>query len=118
VLERKAEAAMKRHLGRPFFTIVRPVDALRRMLAADPYKSFRLKPGSRRVVTFLRGKPKARLGLPIELDDARILHRRGGEVFSAYMPSPRGPVFVTLIEQALGKNLTTRTWETGMKVAK
>jgi hypothetical protein len=56
--------------------------------------------------------------LPIELDDARILHRRGGEVFSAYMPSPRGPVFVTLIEQALGKNLTTRTWETVMKVAK
>jgi uncharacterized protein (DUF1697 family) len=117
VLERKAEAAMKRHLGRPFFTIVRPVDALRRMLAADPYKSFRLRPGSKRVVAFLRGK-KARLGLPIELDDARILHRRGGEVFSAYVPSPRGPVFVTLIEQALGKNLTTRTWETVMKVAK
>src|SRR5262245_36463222 len=63
-LERKAEAAMKKHLGQAFLTIVRPVDALRAMLAADPYKAFRLKPGSKRIVTFLRRKPKARLGLP------------------------------------------------------
>jgi len=118
VLERKAEAAMKKHLGHAFLAIVRPVDVLRRMLAADPYKSFRLKPGSKRVVTLLRGKPKAGVGLPIELDDSRILQRRGGEVFSAYVPSPRGPVFMTLIEKTLGKNLTTRTWETVMKVAK
>lgn len=118
VLERRAEAAMENHLGHAFLTIVRPVDALRKMLAADPYKSFRLKPGSKRVVTFLRGKPRARLGLPIELDDSRILCTRGGEVFSAYVPSPRGPVFMTLIEKTLGKNLTTRTWQTAMKVAK
>src|SRR6266516_1481199 len=32
-LERKAEAAMKKHLGRAFLTIVRPVEALRTMLA-------------------------------------------------------------------------------------
>ncbi len=117
-LERKAEAAMKKHLGHAFLTIVRPVDALRRMLAADPYKSFRLRPGSKRVVTFLRGKPKGRLGLPIEFDGSCILLRRGGEVFSAYVPNPRGPVFMTLIEKTLGKVVTTRTWETVMKVAK
>jgi len=69
-------------------------------------------------VTFLRGKPKARFGLPIELDGARILGRRDGEVFRAYVRSPRGPVFMRLIEKTLGTNLTTRTWETGMKVAK
>jgi uncharacterized protein (DUF1697 family) len=117
-LERKAEAAMKKHLGYAYLTIVRPIDALRRMLATGPYKAFRLKPGSKRVVTFLRGKPKAGLALPIELDDSRILCRKGGEVFSAYVPSPRGPVFMTLIEKTLGKGLTTRTWETVMKVAK
>ena len=116
-LERNAEAAMEKHLGDPYLTIVRPIDALRRMLARDPYKSFRLKPGSKRVVTFLRGKPEAGLALPIELHDARILCRKGGEVFSAYVPSPRGPVFMTLIEKTLGKDLTTRTWETVMKVA-
>ncbi len=117
-LERKAEAAMKKHLGHAFLTIVRSVDALRRMLAADPYKSFRLRPGSKRVVTFLRRKPKGRFGSPIEFDGSCILLRRGGEVFSAYVPNPRGPVFMTLIEKTLGKVVTTRTWETVMKVAK
>ncbi|HLW58540.1 MAG TPA: DUF1697 domain-containing protein [bacterium] len=117
-LERKTEAAIKKHLGHAHLTIVRPIDALRRMLATNPYKFFRLKPGSKRVVTFLRGNPHARFALPIELDDSRILHRKGGEVFSAYVPGPDGPVFMRLIEKTLGKDLTTRTWETVMKVAK
>ena len=116
-LERRAEAAMKKHLGQAFLAIVRPVDTLRRMLASDPYTPFRLKPGSKRVVTFLRGKPKGELTLPVERDGARILHRKGGEVFSAYARTPRGPVFMVLIEKTLGRNVTTRTWETVMKVA-
>ncbi len=118
VLERKAEAAMKKHLGHAFLTIVRPVDALRRVLASDPYKSFRLKPGSKRVVTFLRGKPNVRLALPIELQGSRILRRRGGEVFSVYVPGPRGAVFMVLIEKTFGKNVTTRSWDTVATVAK
>jgi uncharacterized protein (DUF1697 family) len=117
-LERKAEAAMTKHLGRAFFTIVRPLDALRSILASDPYASFGLKPGSKRVVTFLRGKAPATLRLPIELHGARILCRKGGEVFSAYVPSPRGPVFMTLLDKTLGKDVTTRTWDTVMKVAR
>ena len=117
-LERRIEAVLTKELGRTFLTIVRPVDALRRMLASDPYASFRLKPGSKRIVTFLRGKPAARLALPIELHGSRILRRKGGEVFSVYVPSPRGPVFMALIEKTLGKEVTTRTWETVRKVAR
>lgn len=117
-IERRAEAAMKKHLGHAFLTIVRPVAALRKMLAADPYRSFRLAPGSKRVVTFLRGKPKVGPALPIELHGSRILHRKGGEVFSAYVPHPRGAVFMTLIEKAFGPGVTTRSWETVTKVAR
>src|SRR5438067_3145536 len=51
-LQRKAEAAMKKHLGNPFFTIVRPVEALREILAADPFRAFRLPPAAKRIVTF------------------------------------------------------------------
>src|SRR5919197_5085416 len=92
-LARKAEAAMKERLGNAFPTIVRPVDALREMLARDPYAAFRLKPGAKRVVTFLRETPRARLDLPIALDGARILRIERAHVFSAYVPGPRGPVF-------------------------
>lgn len=117
-LQRKAQAAMLKRLGRDFLTIVRSVDALRAMLETDPYKRFDLAPGAKRIVTFLRGRPTSQIVLPIELDGARILSMADGAVFSAYMPSPKGPVFMRLIEKTFGKELTTRTWDTVAKVAR
>jgi uncharacterized protein (DUF1697 family) len=117
-LQRQAEAAMMKRLGHAFLTIVRSIDALREMLASDPYQAFRLKPGTKRIVTFLRDRPTSKLALPIAIDGARILSMKGGEVFSAYVPNPKGPVFMTLIEKTFGKQLTTRTWETVAKVAR
>jgi uncharacterized protein (DUF1697 family) len=117
-LQRKAEAAMQEQLGNGFLTIVRPIDALRELLASDPYKAFHLAPGAKRIVTFLRDKPKAKLALPIELDGAQILRIDGQEVFSAYVQNPKGAVFMTLIEKTFGKAATTRTWDTVAKVAR
>ena len=114
-LERRAEAAMNERLGRSFLPIVRPLEALHAMLAADPYRGFRLAPGSKRVVTFLRGAVAPKVQLPVELDGARILCVRGGEALGAYVRTPRGPVFMTLIEKTFGKDVTTRTWETVRK---
>jgi uncharacterized protein (DUF1697 family) len=115
-LQRKAEAAMTATLGRAFLTIVRSLDALREIVDADPYAAFKLPPGAKRVVTFLRDPPRSKLALPVEVDGARILRLRGSEVFTAYVPSSRGPVFMTLIEKTFGDALTTRTWDTVRKV--
>jgi uncharacterized protein (DUF1697 family) len=117
-LQRKAEAAMMKRLGHDFLTIVRPIDALREMLASDPYKGFDLPARAKRIVTFLRGKPASKLALPIELHGARILSMKDGEIFSAYVPNPKGAIFMTLIEKTFGKELTTRTWDTVAKVAR
>jgi len=115
-LQRKVEAAMTEHLGQSFLTIVRTAEALRAILDSDPYKAFRHGPQSKRVVTFLRQAPTSRVKLPIEFYGARILCVRGTEVFSAYIPGPRGPVFMSLIERTFGKDVTTRTWDTVKKV--
>ncbi len=117
-LRKKIEAALLRRLGNAFLTIVRPVDALRELLAADPYRGFRLDPAAKRIVTFLLKKPTAKVKLPIELDGARILAIKGREVFSAYSRTPKGPVFMTLLQKTFGKEQTTRTWETVTKVAR
>ncbi|HMG22179.1 MAG TPA: DUF1697 domain-containing protein [Kofleriaceae bacterium] len=116
LIQRKAEAAMTDELGRSFLTMVRSLDALRALVDADPFAEFRLAAGSKRVVTFLRDPPRAALALPIELDGARVLCLRGSELYSAYVPSPKGPVFMTLIQKTLGEALTTRTWDTVKKV--
>ena len=117
-LQRKAEAAMFERLGQVFLTIVRPIETLRQLLASDPYKKFGVSPNAKRIVTFLREAPTAKLKLPIESDGARILAMKGREIFSAYLPSPKGPVFMALIEKTFGKELTTRTWDTITKVVR
>lgn len=117
-LARKAEKAMEEALDRTFLTIVRPVDTLRALLDADPYASFRLPAEAKRVVTFLRDAPRSKVTLPDEVDGARILKVTGTEVFSAYVPSPRAPAFMAVIEKTFGKEVTTRTWDTVKKVAR
>ena len=117
-LERRAEKAMKAALGHSFLTIVRSIDALGAMLEAEPHSAFRLAAGSKRIVTFLRRPAASVPSLPITMDTARILRVDGAEVFSAYVPSARGPVFMTLIEKTFGKDVTTRTWDTVGKVVR
>ena len=116
-LERKVEAAIEKGLGKHFMTIVRPVDGLRELLKRDPYKAHKVKADAKRIVTFLR-KPPEGLALPIEQDGARIVHLEGNDLFTAYLPTPKGPVFMKLIEKAAGsKEQTTRTWQTLERIA-
>ncbi len=106
------ESGMARHLPRSFPTIVRRVEYLTTLLAQDPYAGFRISAKDKRVVTFLSERYQGKLVLPIELDGARILAVKGGEVFTVYEPSIKGPVFMTLIERTFGKHVTTRTLDT------
>jgi hypothetical protein len=62
---------LREHLGKSFPAIVRRVDSLRAILESDPYQAFRLPPRAKRVVTFLRARPRARLALPIALGGAQ-----------------------------------------------
>jgi uncharacterized protein (DUF1697 family) len=115
-LERRIEAVMQEQLGQVFMTIVRSEEQLRVLLGSDPYRAFGLAGDAKRIVTFMRTVPASVPKLPVELEGARLLCVRGAEVLGAYRPCPRGPVFMTLIEKTLGKDVTTRTWETVRKV--
>ena len=68
------------------------------------------------MITFLGTKPKEAPKLPIEVDGAKILSLLEREVLSAYVPGPKGPIFMTVIERNFGKDVTTRTWDTLRKV--
>ena len=117
-LQRAVEDAMRARLSQGFLTIVRPMDALAGLLATDPYRPFKLGSKAKRIVTFLREPPASPIELPVELHGARLLTLQGRELYSAYLPTPKGPVFMTLIERTFGKDVTTRTWDTIVKVAR
>lgn len=89
-LQKKAEAAMEKQLGHRFLTIVRSIDALRELLACDPYKAFPVPAEAKRIVTFLREQPETKLALPIEMDGCHILLMKGSEVFTVYERTPKG----------------------------
>lgn len=116
-LQRQCEAAMQQELGRSFAAIVRRAEQLQQMLAADPFASFTLPPAAKRIVTFLRRPPQVQLDLPLERHDASILRVEGTEVFSAYVPNEKGPLFMSLLERTFGKEVTTRTLDTVRKCA-
>jgi uncharacterized protein (DUF1697 family) len=116
-LERAVEAALEAGLPRGFGTFVRSTASLKRLLGGDPFARGRLPDGAKRVVTFLREVPKAPPALPIALEDAQIVALEGAEIFSAYVPGDKGPLFMVLIEKTFGKDVTTRTWDTVRKVA-
>lgn len=72
---------------------------------------------AKRVVSFLSEQRSSPLTLPIDTDGVRIHALVGQEVFTSYLPHPKGPVFMTMLEKTFGKGLTTRTWETVRKCA-
>jgi len=116
-LEKKAEQAMHAELGHAFGTIVRPAAYLQGLIAADPFAEFDLPPTAKRVVTFLRRPVEQELDVTFERDGARILKIGAAEVFTAYVPGEKGPVFMSLLERNFGKDITTRTFGTVSKCA-
>ena len=46
-----------------------------------------------------------------------VLSETISEVLSAYVPGPKGPVFMRLLEQTLGPDITTRTLDMVRKCA-
>lgn len=116
-IQSKAEEAMSRELGRSFYTIVRPSAYLHTLLANAPYEAHGIPPHAKRVVSFLRVAQEPRVPLPLAQELASVFLCAGREVFTAYVPTDKGPVFMNLIERAFGTEVTTRTWDTVAKCA-
>lgn len=114
-LQKKIEDAMAAEFDRSFSTIVRSVDDLTKLLESDPYAGFRLPKQAKKVISFLRDSKIEAPKLPIKRDDVVILSMSKTEVFSAYVPGPKGPVFMQILEKTFGKNITTRTADTVKK---
>lgn len=116
-IEAQAERAMQECLGRQFYPIVRTSVELQELVKGDPYADYFVPPAAKRVVSFLRDTQPPRVVLPLTEEGAHVCCVLGREVYSFYLPSPKGPVFIRLIEKAFGRDITTRTWDTVQKGA-
>lgn len=113
---RKVDAAIETALKRRCLTILRPLADLQALIDADPYRKLKLPAGAKRIVTFLAEAPAKKVKLPIVQQEAGIYLIKDLDVFSAYVPQPGNPFFMTLLERTFGQEITTRTWDTVKKV--
>ena len=116
-IEAIAEEGMTKAIGRTFYTIVRSSKELEGLLVADLYAQHGIPIEAKRVISFFREPPQPKVALPLVQDLASLFLVLGREAYTAYIPVEKGPVFMTLIEKAFGKNVTTRTLETVAKCA-
>jgi uncharacterized protein (DUF1697 family) len=101
--------------------IVMPREQVERLVASDPFKGVQVTEDTRLYVTFLPAPTKAHLEIPYHAptQDFTILSVTDKAVCSVLTLSPTSRTVdsMSILEQEFGKNITTRNWNTVIKLA-
>jgi uncharacterized protein (DUF1697 family) len=120
-LSRKIALKLLETLGREILVIVRSLDDLQELEARQPFKCANVTPGTRLFVTFIseNAKPGNIHGLST-CDGFQILSVSNGIICSVLEEQPGvGAVHLMgAIEKELGRDVTTRTWNTITRILK
>jgi len=112
---------LEKNFGFTIPVIVRKHEEFEEIIKSDPFKNIKVTPDTRLYVTFLPDKPKSKLPIPYTSADNsyEILSISNNTIFSALDLSKTGTVEVmAILEKEFGKNITTRNWNTVMKIFK
>ena len=101
--------------------LLRSLQEIQMLVDAAPFAGVDVTPQTRLYVTFLPGKPNSQLEIPYESPekDFRILQVSDSEVCSVLIVTPNGGTTkaMDLLEKEFGKKVTTRNWNTVIKIA-
>ncbi|MBV9159706.1 MAG: DUF1697 domain-containing protein [Candidatus Kaiserbacteria bacterium] len=117
-VERKLEAALEKKFKFQIGVIVRTMPEIQKMVQADPFKKVKMTKDIRRYVTFLAAKPASRHSKPLE-KGYELLKLTDGEAYTVLdlSKSAKTPDVMLFLRKILGKKITTRNWNTILKVA-
>ncbi len=120
-LEKTLEAAIAKKFGFDVGVIVRMQEELATLVESDPFKSVKVTPLTRLYVTFLSGDAKTgalEAGYVSPDKSFRILRVTDGEVcgFLTLTEGARTPDAMAILAKAFGKKITTRNWNTVLKL--
>jgi uncharacterized protein (DUF1697 family) len=101
--------------------MVRPRKQVERLVASDPFGDVEVTKDTRLYVTFLPAPTKAQLEIPYHApaQDFTILSVTDTAVCSVLTLSPTSRTVdsMSILEQVFGKDITTRNWNTVVKLA-
>lgn len=118
-LTKQIEKGIHEAVGFEVPVVLRTVPELEAIIKLNPFKKVSAA-DAKLYVSFLVEKHKSQLTLPFlsAKKDCEFIHLSPREVFTvAYaLPTARPAEFMTLIEKEFGKGVTTRNWNTVVKI--
>ena len=122
VLEKKIEEKLKKTFGLEILVLIRTMGELQLLSKSQPFKGIVVTPQTRLYVTFLSEKLKENLKIPYESPEKnlKILSVTGREVCSVLtlLPNSRTVDLMGVLEKKFGRKVTTRNWNTIVRVLK
>ena len=122
VLLTKIKLGLKKKFGWEFDIILRSEHEINLLIESDPFKDIKITPETRLYVTFLPVKSTSKLKIPYisQEKDLFMLCASEGEVCSAIILSTQKNTtdLMKIIDKEYGKNITTRNWNTILKIEK
>lgn len=121
-LRQSIEEKLEQTFGFTIHVIIRTMDDIQKLVKADPFKGIVVDKDTRLYVTFVSDSTSSTLQIPYESDekDVQILKMLDQVVCSVITLSTQKNTtdLMRIIEKEFGKNVTTRNWNTVLKIEK
>ena len=121
----KIESQLASHLESvfqfPVPTIVKSISTIESLLGADPFDGIEVTKDTRLYISFLMTDPNPDLPIPWESEDGsyRILSSMENCILSVLdLSKSQTPKAMEILEKKYGKNITTRNWNTLLRIEK
>jgi uncharacterized protein (DUF1697 family) len=122
VLTKRISQALREAFGFEIKLILRSGSEISSLNRSNPFKNIKVTPDTRLYVTFLPKRPKSKLKIPYKskAGNIRILGIGPREIYSVVILSQQVGTaeLMHLLAKEFGKNITTRNWNTVMKMVK
>ena len=120
VLKKKIEAKLENAFGWNINVIIRSQKDIQSIVERNPFEPVIVTPETRLYVTLLSEKPKVAIHIPYETPEKNytILEVSQNAVFSVLTLSEKYNTTdaMNVLEKEFGKNITTRNWNTVVKL--
>jgi uncharacterized protein (DUF1697 family) len=135
-LTKTIETTLEKTFGFKIRTIIRSIDEIEKLIESNPFKGIKVTPNTRLYITFIseagggtplvrgRGSKEAKepLKLPYTTPDKsfKILKASDTEIYSVLIVTPESRTVSAMgtLEKEYYSNVTTRNWNTIMKMVK
>jgi uncharacterized protein (DUF1697 family) len=117
-LKREIESEIKRKFGFDVQVLLRTEKEMTALVKNDPFKGVKLTPQTRLYITFLSESPKSKLKVPYKEGDFTLQEISKTHLVSILGPKTSSPDVMDFLGKEFGKEITTRNWNTIIKIHK